>query len=155
MTKRLLFICAAVLLPLLSWAGLHSYAERSVLSEGRIIKIQVAETGIYAITYDQLKDWGLQPEQVRLLGYGGNMLNENFTLSKWDDLPSVAFYMHKGADNKFSSGDYILFYGRGSIGWEYSSKRWRHTRNPYSDYGYYFLSDSAGEQRLITTADAL
>lgn len=155
MTKRLLFICATVLLPMLSWAGLHSYAERSVLSEGRIIKIQVAETGIYAITYDQLKDWGLQPEQVRLLGYGGNMLNENFTLSKWDDLPSVAFYMHKGADNKFSSGDYILFYGRGSIGWEYGSKRWRHTRNPYSDYGYYFLSDSAGEQRLITTVDAL
>ena len=155
MTKRLLFIFAAVLLPMLSWAGLHSYAERSVLSEGRIIKIQVAETGIYAITYDQLKDWGLQPEQVRVLGYGGNMLNENFTLSKWDDLPSVAFYMHKGADNKFSSGDYILFYGRGSVGWEYGAKRWRHTRNPYSDYGYYFLSDSAGEQRLITTADAL
>lgn len=140
---------------MVAWSGMHTYTERSVLSEGRIVKIQVGETGIYAITYDQLKSWGLQPEKVRVLGYGGNMLYENFTLSKWDDLPSVAFYMHKGADNVFGSGDYILFYGRGSIGWEYGAKRWRHTRNPYSDYGYYFLSDSAGEQRLIAMAETL
>ena len=133
----------------------HTYANKSVLSEGKVIKIQVNETGIYAVTYDELKDWGLQPDKVRVLGYGGNMLSENFTLHKWDDLPSVAFYMHKGNDGVFNRGDYILFYARGSIGWEYAGGYWRHTRNPYSDYGYYFLSDSAGEQRFIEEAPAL
>lgn len=137
------------------WAGRHSYAENSVLSQGTVVKIRVSETGIHSITYDELKEWGLQPEKVRVLGYGGNMLNENFMLHKWDDLPSVAFYMHKGSDNVFNRGDYILFYAQGSIGWTYANNRWQHTRNPYSDYGYYFISDTAGEQRLISYAEAL
>ena len=145
----------AIVLPCMAWAGVHTYAEKSVLSEGRIVKIRVSETGIYMVTYDELKEWGLQPERVRVLGYGGNVLSENFTLAKWDDVPAVAFYMHKGVDGVFNSGDYILFYGRGSIGWEYAGNRWRHTRNPYSNYGYYFLSDSAGEQRLMTQAGEL
>ncbi len=155
MIKRLLFILCAAMLSSVASASVHTYADNSVLREGRVVKVRVAETGIYAVTYDELKSWGLQPDKVRVLGYGGNMLNENFTLPKWDDVPSVAFYMHKGADQVFNSGDYILFYGRGNIGWEYSGKRWRHIRNPYSDYGYYFLSDEAGEQRLIMDAAPL
>jgi hypothetical protein len=50
----------------------------------------------------------------------------------------------------------MLFYANGTVSWKLNSDNtFSHTRNPYSDYGYYFLSDSAGEQRLITTADAL
>lgn len=155
MRKRLLFILSAMLLSVVAVAQRHSYAEESVLREGNVVKIRVKETGIHAVTYDELKKWGLQPDQVRVLGYGGNMLSENILLNKWDDVPSVAFYMHKGADGVFNSGDYILFYARGAIGWEFTGKRWLHTRNPYSDYGYYFLSDAAGEQRLITQTEAL
>jgi len=155
MIKRLLFILFILILPVALSAGRHTYVDKSVLNEGRVIKIRVSETGVHMITYNELKDWGLQPEKVRVLGYGGNVLSENFTLSKWDDVPSVAFYMHKGSDNVFNSGDYILFYARGSVGWEYAGKRWIHTRNPYSDYGYYFISDAAGEQRLIAANEAL
>lgn len=152
---KLFLILAICILPQTLLAGMHTYADNSVLSQGKIIKIRVSETGIHTITYDELKDWGLQPENVRVLGYGGNMLDESFTLHKWDDLPSIAFYMHTGADGVFNRGDYILFYARGPIGWTYASGRWRHTRNPYSDYGYYFVSDTAGEQRLITLAEPL
>ena len=153
--KRLVLIISMIWLCLPLWAGIHSYADHSVLKEGQVIKIRVSETGIHCIPYDTLKAWGLQPEQVRVLGYGGNMLSENFLLKKWDDLPSVAFYMHKGSDNTFNSGDYILFYARGPVKWEYSGGRWRHTQHPYSLHGYYFVSDSAGEQQLITEAEPL
>ena len=153
--KNIFLILAICMLPVSLWAGKHTYANQSVLREGKIIKVSVSQTGIHAITFDELKEWGLQPNDVRVLGYGGNMLSENFTLHKWDDLPSVAFYMHKGADGVFNSGDYILFYGQGSVGWQHASGKWHHTRNPYSDYGYYFLSDSAGEQRLITAHQPL
>lgn len=154
--KRLLVIFCILIFSLVTFSATrHTYVDQSVLSDGKFVKIQVKETGVYAITYEELKDWGLRPEEVRILGYGGNMLSENFTLPKWDDLPSIAFYMHKGTDNVFNRGDYILFYARGSIGWKFVGGRWRHTRNPYSDYGYYFLSDSAGEQRLMTIADEL
>ena len=153
--KHIFLILAICMLPLTLWAGKHTYADKSVLSEGTVIKISVKTTGIHAITYSELKEWGLQPDKVRVLGYGGNRLSENFSLHKWDDLPSVAFYMHKGADGVFNQGDYILFYAQGSVGWQYAEGKWHHTRNPYSDYGYYFLSDSAGEQRFITTSEAL
>lgn len=155
MRKQLIVILLSLMSSMSLLAGKHSYVESSVLSTGKIVKVRVSETGIHAVTYEELKSWGLQPDKVRVLGYGGNVLSENFMLDKWDDLPSVAFYMHTGSDNVFNEGDYILFYARGSIGWEYSGGNWRHTCNPYSDYGYYFLSDTAGEQRLMNEAASL
>ena len=153
--KRLIIIICGIVLSLVAWGGVHSYVDHSVLREGKIIKICVSETGIHCLPYDTLKAWGLQPEKVRILGYGGSMLSENFTLAKWDDVPSVAFYMHKGADGVFGRGDYLLFYAQGPVKWAYEDGRWYHTQNPYSNFGYYFLSDSAGEQRLITQAEEL
>ena len=153
--KRLTWLICGLLLVHYTWAGIHTYTTESTLNSGNIIKIRVSETGIHMIPYDSIAAWGLQPDSISLLGYGGAMLSDNFMLEHYDDLPPVSFYVHTGADQKFNSGDYILFYAQGSIGWQYVSGKWQHTRNPYSDYGYYFLSDSAGEQRLITTNEAL
>lgn len=152
--RRVICIWMIVFLPIIVWAGIHTYVDESVLSQGTVIKLRVNETGIYCVTYDELKQWGLKPQDVCVLGYGGNMLSEDFTKPKWDDLPAVSFYMHKGADNVFNSGDYILFYARGVVGWLYNGDRWVHTRNPYSNYGYYFLSDRVGKQRLIQQESA-
>ena len=128
--KKLALVISTIWISLYTWAGIHTYADHSVLSEGKVVKVRVEETGIHCIPYDTLKSWGLKPEQVRVLGYGGNMLSENFLLPKWDDLPSVAFYMHKGSDNVFNSGDYILFYARGTVKWEFRAGRWVHTQQP-------------------------
>ncbi|MCQ2346351.1 MAG: type IX secretion system sortase PorU [Paludibacteraceae bacterium] len=126
------------------------FAERSVLRQGTWIKIRIAESGIYCLTYDELKTMGLQkPENVRIYGYGGAMLSQNFSKPMIDDVPAVGFYMEKGEDGVFGKGDYILFYGQGSFRWAYDGKSFAHTRNPYSDHGYYFLSDNAGEQKLL------
>ena len=147
--RRLIVIVCGILLSVVGWAGIHRYADQSVLREGNIVKVRVSETGVHCIPFDTLKAWGLHPADVRVLGYGGQMLSENFTLAKWDDVPSVAFYMERGADGVFNSGDYILFYAQGTTRWVAVDGIWCHTQNPYSRYGYYFISDSAGEQRLI------
>ena len=133
----------------------HTYTSQSVLSSGKWVKIRVAETGVHCMTYDEIADAGLNPEQVRIYGYGGGMLSQDFKLSKKDDLPSVAFYMHKGADGVFGKGDYILFYAQGVDSWDYVNNHFVHTRNPYSRYGYYFLTDNVGEQKLIADAEQL
>lgn len=133
----------------------HTYTSQSVLSSGKWVKIRVSETGIHCLTYEELNAAGLNPANVRIYGYGGAMLSQNFKLEKQDDLPPVAFYMHKGADGEFNQGDYILFYAQGVDSWAYSNQRFVHTRNPYSRYGYYFLSDNAGEQVIIPTAAEL
>ena len=153
--RRLTVILCTLLCALGMRAGIHMYADHSVLREGRIVKIRVSETGVHCLPYDTLRAWGLQPEKVRVLGYGGAMLSENFKESHWDDVPSVPVYMHKGADGVFGSGDYVLFYAQGPVSWKYKDGRWQHTQNPYSNYGYYFVSDAAGEQRFIETAEAL
>jgi len=135
----------------------HTYVESSVLSSGNIVKLQISSTGIYMLTYDQIQDMGLNPSKVRILGYGGNLIEQDFTKPRIDDVPSVPFYMNKGKDNVFNSGDYILFYANGPVGWDWNttSRIYKHTRNCYADYGCYFLSDNAGEQLLLTTQTPL
>lgn len=153
--NRLLTILCAALTAISASAGIHSYSEHSALREGRIVKVRVSETGIHCIPYDTLQAWGLNPQNVRVLGYGGVMLSENFQHAHWDDVPSLPFYMHTGTDGVFGSGDYILFYAQATVGWTYNGKRWKHTQNPYSRYGYYFISDAAGEQKIIGPAPAI
>lgn len=135
-------------------ANAHTFAPQSVLNSGKWVKIQVAESGIYQITYEELQAMGLQPANVRVYGYGGAMLSQDFRQAMIDDLPAVNFYMEKGSDGVFGAGDYILFYAQGSINWEYNGTTFAHTRNPYSDTGYYFLSDNAGTQVLATANTA-
>ncbi|MDR2969776.1 MAG: type IX secretion system sortase PorU [Tannerellaceae bacterium] len=118
-------------------AGISSadrYAANSVLNEGKWVKIEISETGIYKLSYSDLRQMGFEnPEKVGVYGYGGWPLNEDFAKEYIDDLPAVA--VRKGSD-------YLLFYGRGVIRWEYSSSgEFVHTNNPYSTKGYYFLTD--------------
>jgi len=152
--KRTLFI--GLFMSLLSLHVLaHTYVSSSVLASGNIVKIQVPQTGIYCLTYEQLEAWGINPGKVRVMGYGGNLINQDFRQTRDDDVPSIPFYMEKGTDGVFSAGDYILFYAQGPVGWQWNGSTFKRTRNHYANYGCYFLSDNAGEQRLMAMTDTL
>lgn len=155
MKRYIVLFClliAAFYTPLMA----HTYTDNSVLSSGSWVKMRISETGVYRMTYEDLKAAGLSnPAEVRIYGYGGAMLTQNFKKTKIDDLPAVGFYMDKGADGVFGAGDYILFYAQGTTSWEYNGSQFIHTRNPYSDYGYYFLSDNAGVQNLLPMEEAI
>lgn len=152
-TTTLISRMLCLLILIFGWSTLraHTYATHSVLSSGTFVKLKVTQTGLYCLTYEEIAALGLKPEQVRVLGYGGGLLPQNFTLPHPDDVPSVAFYMAKGSDGVFSAGDYILFYAEGPVTWTYKNGGFEHVRNCYADYGCYFLSDNAGQQRLIET----
>ncbi|MCQ2335298.1 MAG: type IX secretion system sortase PorU [Paludibacteraceae bacterium] len=134
------------------WAE-HSYVSSSVLSDGQFVMIRIQETGMYKLTYDELKKLGLNPASVRIYGYGGARLAQDFTKKKIDDLPLVPVYQEKGADGVFGNGDYIVFFGQGIVNWEYNGSRFVHTKNCYSDYGYYFLTSQKGETQTIQMAE--
>ncbi len=119
----------------------------SVLATGEWFKIRISSTGIYKLTFEQLKLLGLtDPATVRIFGYGGQVLPEDIREGGKDDLLPVQIYMHKGADNIFNKGDYILFYGAGTDEWYYDDhfQMFRCRKNPYSDYSYYFLTCNNG-----------
>lgn len=140
--KRLsAIICIAFLLCFCLSFSLEAsgrYADNSVLSKGHWVKVQIEKDGIYKLTYSELKNMGFDdPSKVAVYGYGGWPLEEDFTKPYVDDLPAVPV---------LKKDEYILFYGRGTTKWEYSGGKLNHfvhTNNPYSLYGYYFLTDGA------------
>ena len=136
-----------LLLLLFSFSSLFSadYAKNSVLSSGKWIQLQVNENAIYKLTYDEIKRMGINdPSKVKIYGYGAWMLDEDFTKPYIDDLPEVSVWLNKGSDNIFNSGDYLLFYGRGTTKWTYNTRTdfFEHENNPYSTYSSYFLTES-------------
>ena len=138
------------------------HSSHSVLSAGYWVKIRVAENGIYMLTHAYLKSLGFDsPEAVRLYGYGGHLLSESDVKDWRDDLCEVPLWRE---------ADRVLFYANGSVRWKLESDRtFTHTRNPYSDYGYYFLTEDTvaapavfpmveevetPQQNLVTTTPA-
>lgn len=144
--KKILFIAFGVLVSLPMMAGIHSYAERSVLADGHWVKIRVSESGVCRMSFSELRSAGLEPSQVRVFGYGGAQKEQDFSKPNIDDLPQVPVYVGE---------DYILFYVQGPISWTYNGSRFAHTRNTYSDFGYYLLSDDAGDMLLFPEAEAI
>ncbi len=132
--------------------SLHTFVKKSVLNSGKFVKVAVKESGIYKITYDELKDMGVVPEKVRVFGYGGALLSQDFTKQKIDDLPENTIWVEKGADGVFNSGDYILFYGQGVVKWHYNIPKYMftHTLNNYANEGYYFITSDVGQGKRIT-----
>ena len=112
------------------------YAAHSVLSSGHWAKIRVPETGFYHLTDALIRKAGFKnPKKVKIYGYGGELQPEVLTgeyLSETDDLKEVATCTIKGKR---------LFHASGPVSWA-SNTTLARTRNPYSDYGYYFLTES-------------
>ena len=145
--KRILCVLLFVFGLLTSaWADSSRYASESVLNSGKWVKIQVAEDGIYKLTAADLKKMGFSNlDKVAVYGYGGWPLDEDFSTTYIDDVPEVAVWR---------SADYLLFYGKGPRKWEYSTsdKSFIHTNNPYSNYGYYFVTEKETTGRTMEKA---
>ena len=121
------------------------YAASSVLSTGRWAKIRVPSTGIYALTDALVRRAGFSGlAHVKVYGSGGNLRSEVLdgdALADGDDLKEVP---------TFQAGAQRLFYARGPVSWTDGAAV--RTRNPYSDYGYYFITESDAEPLTADSA---
>ena len=115
------------------------YAAHSVLASGTWAKICVPSTGVYQITNDLITAAGFSdPSKVKVYGYGGALQPEALTgdyLVATDDLKEVPTCTVNG---------HRLMYAVGPVNWNTSTKNERRRRNNYSQYGYYFLTESDG-----------
>ena len=117
-----------------------SYAETSKLAQGKWVKIRIPATGLYMVTTSDLRRYGFSnPSAVRVMGYGGQRINDVLTAANYvDDLMAAP-------QEATSQG--IVFYGQGPESYTTTtlagSKRLTlHTLNPFSTHGYYFLTDA-------------
>lgn len=119
------------------------YAANSILAEGSWAKIRVPATGIYQLTDDVIRKAGFSdPSKVKLYGYGGTLQDEVIDgdyLARTDDLKEVP---------TCKVGSKRLFFGRGPVSWDNNTIVTR-TRNPYSDYGCYFITQGTDEPAYI------
>ncbi|MCL2597501.1 MAG: type IX secretion system sortase PorU [Paludibacter sp.] len=124
-----------------------AYADNSALANGKFVKIKIKDSGIYKLTYNDLRNMGIAPENVRIFGYGGGVIDQNFANPSPDDLPEIAVWQ---------GNDYILFYAQGIVKWSYNTanKMFQHNGNPYATEGYYFVTSDAGVGKKITVAQA-
>ncbi|MCR5130913.1 MAG: type IX secretion system sortase PorU [Prevotella sp.] len=125
------------------------YADHSVLATGKWAKIQVPESGIYQLTDELIRKAGFSNlERVKIYGYGGNLQPETLKatyLTDTDDLKEVAQCIVGGRH---------LFYGLGPVSWSGNQISTR-TRNPYSDYGCYFITESEEAPQTISEEEFL
>lgn len=115
------------------------YARHSVLASGSWAKISVPKTGIYQLTDALVRQAGFSnPKKVKVYGYGGalqpEVLNGDY-LTATDDLKEVP---------TCTIGGRRLFHATGPVTWNSNTATVR-TRNPYADYGCYFLTESDDE----------
>ncbi|MCM1476135.1 MAG: C25 family cysteine peptidase [Muribaculaceae bacterium] len=154
--KRFYLAAVAATLTALPSLALHpgAFAKRSLLSEGRWVKIGVEQSGIYEISHEALRQMGFEnPENVGLFGNGGQQQGLNFvnaigTLTLHDDMVPVGVWHY---------GDKMYFYAQGVEDISFKVQKSnpllgyynRNSLNIYSNKGYYFLSDSQ-KPKLIT-----
>lgn len=146
---RHILLTAATLFAAISAMAMPAgfYAKRSLLADGNWVKVAVDQTGVYEISYESLRSMGFaNPEKVAVYGRGGAVMPTDFLSLAGDpqitdDLQPVAI-LH--LNNK------IYFYGEGvdqhkfRISSSYACKGYyyRYSKSIYSNYGYYFLTDS-------------
>ncbi|HFB62318.1 MAG TPA: type IX secretion system sortase PorU, partial [Bacteroidetes bacterium] len=118
----------------------------SVLASGSWFKIRIEKSGIYKLTYEDLKSMGFpadgDPADIALYGNGGGPLPEKNDAPRPAGLTENPIEVVDGGDGNFGPGDYILFYGVGPVVWKYdaSTGMFHHQNNYYDDYAYYFLT---------------
>lgn len=120
-------------------ANSEKYAQSSVLSSGKWVKINVSSTGLHTLTRQNLKNFGFNdPKSVYVYGYGGRLISEALTPDHPDDLPCVPVVRKDDGS--------ITFFATGTIAPKEAAStqmHYDHTINPYGDYSYYFISDKA------------
>ena len=142
MRKSIFMAIAALVLTAMPGVCQNRYADHSVLSSGNWVKIRVSNSGFHQLTNELLLEAGFSdPSKVKVYGYGGAMQPERLTASyitETDDLKEVP---------TCNIGGRRIFYAVGPVTWNTERDTLR-TRNPYSNYGYYFLTEGSGQPSI-------
>jgi hypothetical protein len=153
----------------------QSAVKAAQLADGLLFTFSVKDEGMYKITYDDLVGIGLTPEaidprSIKVFNNGGRLLPEPINASRPDGLIENAIRVIGAEDGSFDPGDIILFYGRGTNGWDWNTsfREIRHFQSVYSRENLYWISFgnepgrrmetvplSSGPSQIFTTGRAL
>lgn len=132
----------------------------TVLSTGAWYKFSVPDDGVYKIDYALLQKAGINPSQIdprniRIYAGTQGMLPQDNNAPRINDLTEMAIAVVGEDDGKFSTGDYILFYGHGPDTYDYDSKSnfFVYQNNLYSEKNFYFLTIGSSSGLRISASE--
>ncbi len=124
-----------------------STTEHSVLAKGKVVKIKVADSGIFQISNTELKKMGFNdPSKVCVYGYGGYLLSNTFAEHPYEDLPEVPV---------FRNGNGLIFHARGTVNWVWNGSFYTRVQNFYSSHAYYFLIENGNTPMTFPTQNSI
>lgn len=133
----------------------------SVLASGKWYKFTVPQEGIYKINRAALASYGIDastvdPRTIKIYNNGGKILPESNAISRPNDPSEIAIQIVGEQDGKFDEGDYILFYARSVVFWEYNNqqKRFRRNVHPYTENNFYFITSGGIAGKRMETVVA-
>ncbi len=118
----------------------------SIFSSGQWFRFYVEKTGVYKLTKGFLQNLGMNvsnidPSKLKIYGHGGEMLPLLNSANHNYDPPQSSIQVVDGNDGSFDNSDYILFYGKGTTGYNEESKT---NINLYAERSYYYITADGG-----------
>lgn len=131
---------------------------QTVMKSGQWYRFAVSERGLYAISYNQLEDAGINPGEINpanlaLYGNGGQILDQKNSTDH-NGLPEVGVLITGMEDGRFDPNDKIIFYAPGPHKMDYLEDSFYYEKNYYEKASYYFLTvkDTPGK-RVVNQDD--
>lgn len=140
----------------LATSNSKKFTTESVLKNGKWIKMQLNQDGIYKISYSELIDMGFtNPSDLKIYGNSSGMLPLSNTEESQDDLIQNAIYFEKGSDGIFNEKDYVLVFAKGPDKIEYNPQDnfYNLIKHQYSNYNYLFLTTDIGSLNTVNSVN--
>lgn len=135
------------------------YPDHSKLAEGKWYRFTVAKEGVYALTYDFLRQLGVDVDGMaseRINVYGNHAGVLPFTNMPFlpTDLLQNAVRMEDGGDGRFDPGDRMLFYASDAQRWVRNADglTFNHVKNAWTDSASYFIGIDVDPPKRIAAA---
>ncbi len=148
-TYQILFVLSLIIYTSISYG---QGTTQSIFSEGVITKLTIPQTGLYKISYEELKDNtaidvdNINPNNIHIYGNRGGLLPLPNDVARADDLIENRIFLSGSTDNSFDPGDYILFYAEGGDRVNTETGAFAYEKNVYDYNNYYYIkvNDSRG-----------
>ena len=133
------------------------------INTGDWYRIEVTEEGFYKLDKQWFDNAGintssLDPRTIKLFTNGAKELeHQNLEYDPMDGFQEMAVQVVGESDGRFDDGDYVLFYGKGISGWEYSgfSQTYRHYQHRYAFANSYLLTFAGAQGKRVAAKPSL
>lgn len=116
------------------------------MSSGKWLKYSISKSGIFKLSYEDLKNQGLSIsniENLHVYGIQGKPLGSINGDLVLDRSPEVAIWVEKGSDNVWNAGDYILFYAQTTKDIDLTNNSITHYNNQYAWKSTFIIGETS------------